>query len=294
MRRKNQLHSVHCARAAFTLVEVLVVVAIIALLIGILIPALSRSREMSKELACLSNLRQLNIAGAAYAEANNDLYPIGPCYYQGGTKHFEDTTATTGCVFDSWDYGGKTVSDYWKGSVAAYKTIAQRALNPFATEEELIDSPKGRKELPIYKCPSDPGTLQRGWFSPPDYNDPRVTCYDDVGTSYQINVRWWFVACEIDHVSPYGNNIAEWRKYKTMFRTASFAAPSRFAWLYDQNMDFVANTQNPHQGDHGGLNLACVGYMDGHAKYTQVEQGKPDTTEYTLLIKKPPEVIPNP
>ena len=289
MRRKNPLHTVHCARAAFTLVEVLVVVAIIALLIGILIPALSRSREMSKELACLSNLRQLNIAGAAYAEAHEDVFPMAPCSVvddHGNPCKDTDPKAYT-VSFDSWDYGGKTVSDYWKPGVG-YKTIAQRPLNPYAVEDELLDPPNGgRKELPIYRCLSDPGTLQRTWSSPPNYNDPTVTCYDDVGTSYQINVRWWYVALQLDHVPLNAPKINEWRKYKTMFRTANFAAPSRFAWLYDQNMDFVANTQHPHAGDHGGENMACVGYMDGHAKYTYVQQGEPDTVEYTLLIKAP-------
>lgn len=54
-------------RAAFTLIELLVVVAIIAVLIGVLLPALGQARAAARTTACLSQMRQLAIAQAAYA-----------------------------------------------------------------------------------------------------------------------------------------------------------------------------------------------------------------------------------
>ncbi len=67
--------SVPWRHKGFTLIELLVVISIIALLVGILLPALGAARKSAQRIACASNLRQLAIAGAAYATDNQDILP---------------------------------------------------------------------------------------------------------------------------------------------------------------------------------------------------------------------------
>jgi prepilin-type N-terminal cleavage/methylation domain-containing protein/prepilin-type processing-associated H-X9-DG protein len=55
---------------AFTLIELLVVISIISLLISILLPALASARNAARDMACLSNLRQVGISIFTYAEGN--------------------------------------------------------------------------------------------------------------------------------------------------------------------------------------------------------------------------------
>ncbi|MEM1207786.1 MAG: DUF1559 domain-containing protein [Planctomycetota bacterium] len=62
-------------RTGFTLIELLVVISIIALLIAILLPALQAARDTARDVACLSNLRQIGIAGAAYQAEYDGLFP---------------------------------------------------------------------------------------------------------------------------------------------------------------------------------------------------------------------------
>jgi prepilin-type N-terminal cleavage/methylation domain-containing protein/prepilin-type processing-associated H-X9-DG protein len=59
---------------AFTLIELLVVVAIIAVLVAVLLPALTQAREGGRSVVCLSNLRQLGMAAATYAEDQVDVF----------------------------------------------------------------------------------------------------------------------------------------------------------------------------------------------------------------------------
>lgn len=51
---------------AFTLIELLVVISMIAILIAILLPALGSARRSAQRTACLSNIRQLEVAHWAY------------------------------------------------------------------------------------------------------------------------------------------------------------------------------------------------------------------------------------
>ena len=79
-------------RKAFTLIELLVVVSIIALLIAILLPVLGQARLGAQRTACLSNMRQLEIAHWSYMTDNKGQML--------GTSHGASWIQTLGQQYD--------------------------------------------------------------------------------------------------------------------------------------------------------------------------------------------------
>lgn len=67
-------------RFGFTLIELLVVIAIIAILAAILFPVFAQARAKARQVACLSNARQIGTAQAMYSQDYDETLPLDTYY----------------------------------------------------------------------------------------------------------------------------------------------------------------------------------------------------------------------
>lgn len=62
-------------KQGFTLIELLVVIAVIGILAAMIFPVFSRAREKARQTSCLSNIKQLTLAGVMYSQDWDGKWP---------------------------------------------------------------------------------------------------------------------------------------------------------------------------------------------------------------------------
>jgi prepilin-type N-terminal cleavage/methylation domain-containing protein/prepilin-type processing-associated H-X9-DG protein len=122
-------------KTGFTLIELLVVIAIIAILMAILMPALNRAKEQGKRAACLSNLKQLQLAWLMYNDENNGLIVNGA----GGVDRSNEKAWVGKCWDDSYASGVIADEDL------QIEQIKEGALYPYIRDPGMYECPTGTR-----------------------------------------------------------------------------------------------------------------------------------------------------
>jgi prepilin-type N-terminal cleavage/methylation domain-containing protein/prepilin-type processing-associated H-X9-DG protein len=256
-------------RAAFTVIELMVVVAIILLLAAVLYPTLSKALEIARIASCGSNLRAQGISWGYYLADNNQTFP--PYYLN-----------------MPWCYGGKQPSlcEAPPGGEQITPMAEYRPLNPY------LQLPwQNVSKAEYFRCPSDHGVQAP---------DPRSstygnTCYDWFGNSYVANA---WIMMQVDnpvtlHV-PYRQIMVDgkmtwvacpFQSTMATIPTAEVIVAGDAQWMYVADGITVCGAS--FHNSTGRVNLV---FLDGHVVYTQLQFGVSTTSDYSEL----PFPVPQP
>lgn len=123
-------------KAAFTLVEMLIVVAIIALLVALIFPVLNQAKSSAKKSACLNNLHQIVAATQLYVTDNDQKYPPNSYYEASGFARQNTVYWFFGIVFTADD--------------TAKMDLHKGLLYPYQKDTDLVACPEGAALKPSF------------------------------------------------------------------------------------------------------------------------------------------------
>lgn len=241
-------------RLALTLVDAVVGASMLGFVGVLVVPVLRTVDEEARIAVCLGNVRQLMTATSQYLDDYDDRFPV--VVQQAGGAY----------GVCSWSYGGKTADDYWKdvSSGVFYIPAAERPINPYLlgawVEPDQVHEGVviARTEVPVLRCPSDHYSHQRSPYEDP----PPFGSYDDVGTSYHVNLH----AIEDTNIDVWAGDGAGWNLLaQRLVRDVQNGQSATFTWYVENPMDAALHDLTLRLGDHGTVATYTAGFLDGHA-----------------------------
>lgn len=141
-------------RAAFTLIEVIVVIGIIGLLIALLVPAVQQARAAAANTQCENNLKQIGVALQQFHDAYR-LYPSN-----GGWDGKQTIKSAAGTPFTPSTFDFTTNQLYSCGVGVPNKKPQDQtgswayAILPYMGQEPLYQQPQWDEVVVNYVCPA--------------------------------------------------------------------------------------------------------------------------------------------
>jgi prepilin-type N-terminal cleavage/methylation domain-containing protein len=277
-------------RGGFTLIELLVVIAIIALLIAILLPALKAARTAASLIKSTVNVSSIMKASLVYANDYKNSKPVALVRRSGSFGY---------CT---WSYGGKHTLDRWAGQYGGLFDIApnDRPLNAYLYPTTSMPKDSGGTavrdiKLEVFQSPGDFTTYQ--YKAPFPVGEFGISSYNDVGTSYHMNMKWFDVLDDVLVAKGEGQRPNEslydyWSRIVALgnkrMDMAGVMNISRFVWMADQTSDIVANHPEPKRdwlGEFGERNRSVMGFLDGSARYVLMTPQRASGTDYILFLR---------
>ncbi|MEM6459164.1 MAG: DUF1559 domain-containing protein [Planctomycetota bacterium] len=219
----------------FTLIELLVVISIIALLIALLLPALASARAAARDMACLSNLRQMGIAGEAYRVDADDYHPP----ISGG--------------------GAATPGPAWNTRLRPY----------LAASTETV--PGNPEALRVYQCPADQTEAPGQPAQPDNYFSYAVNLGQPVGGDLAATLD---IGRRPDDFFPLFASTDRSRvasKFINVVDSHWYGNQSSFNGRYHTSGHYTSPVTTNHHSDHGGGERANALFYDGHAESLVIE-----------------------
>ena len=255
---------IHNRAHAFTLVELLVVIAIIAILAALLLPVLSRAKMTAQSIACVNNLKQLQLCFQLYLADNDDYFVPNNSVAVIGTP--------------SMNVQGLS----WLPDINAVTEI-----DPSNIVNGLLF--RYNRSLPIYHCPADQSTLetpdgqplpQSRWRS---YNmSQSVNGYPQGNPEYYSFIPAWTKFTEVRHPVPSELFVLIDENSDTQV-DAEFGNPPVGSPYFFQNAWWDMPSDRHNQG-------ANLSFVDGHVEHWRWQAPK---IFHDWVQPVPPEEMPD-